>query len=35
MNFWEIYPCETIFSRNGIIRQALKKSFDFFASRKM
>lgn len=29
MNFGEIYPCETIFGRNGIIRQAFLKSFDF------
>lgn len=31
MNFGEIYPCETIFGRNGIIRQAfLKRNYDFF-----
>lgn len=31
MNFGEIYPYETIFGKNGIIRQALFKSFDFFS----
>lgn len=30
MNFWEIYLCEIIFSRCGMIRYVLEKSFDLF-----
>lgn len=30
MNFEEIYPYKTIFGKNGIIKQAFFKSFDFF-----